>query len=193
MAWRWFLDGLEHGRQWTESVTQKKSIFQHGPGNSSQAMPTGPTLPTVPTIDLGLGLQPIKWEENFFDYFTSLVARIKAHQNYSEADGDLLGIEGAERQPPSPAVVPALKVTTGPGGWPQLALPKGQFDGYDCQFKIGDGAGQTGPFVSTRRFVHQITLPAPGQAVVYNYCAQYRYQGQPFGQKSAWVNHTIHG
>ena len=193
LAWRWFLDGLELGRQWTESVTEKKDRLQHGPGGGAQAMPIGSMLPAVPTIDLGLGLQPIKWEPNFFAYFGSLVARIKGHPDYQVADGDLLGIEGTEIQPPSPDTVPALKLSTGPGGLPQLEVPKGVFDGFDFQFTVGGGPVQTGPFVSTRRYVHVVTLPAAGQAAVYSYCAQYRYKGPPFGQKSMWVPHSVHG
>ena len=193
MAWRWFLDCLEFGRQWTESVAGKKKQMKDGPAGGAQAMPVGPVLPAVPLIDLGLGMVPIKWEPDFFDYFGSLVARIKNAQVYEKADGDLLGIEGAAIAPPDPMTSPPLKVTVGPGGMPQLEVPKGQFDGFDFQFKIGDGPVQNGPFVSTRRYVHVITLPGPGVAALYSYSAQYRYKGQPFGQKSAWVAHSVHG
>ena len=36
-------------------------------------------------------------------------------------------------------------------------------------------------------------LPGPGLAVLYSYCAQYRYKGEPFGQHSPWVTHSVHG
>ena len=193
MAWRWMLDCLEFGRQWAESVTSKKKQMRDGPGGTAQAMPTGPILPAVPKIDLGTGLQDIKWEPDFFVYFASLVARIKGAVNYDKADGDLLGIEGAQIPPPDPATVPLLKVTIGTGGVPQLEVSKGVFDGFDFCFKIGDGPVQNGPFVSTRRYLHPITLPGPGQAALYSYQAQYRYKGQPFGQKSMWVPHSVHG
>ena len=192
-AWRWFLDCLEAGRQWTESVTGKKKEMRTGPTGAAQAMPTGPVLPAVPTIDLGLGLVPIKWEPDFFAFFGGLVARIKNTPGYEKADGDLLGIEGAAIAPPDPMTAPALKVSGGPGGLPQLEAPKGQFDGFDFQFKVGDGPVQQGTFVSTRRYTHTVTLPGPGQAVLYSYCARYRYKGQPFGQHSAWVTHSVHG
>lgn len=193
MVWRWFLDCLEAGRQWNESVTGKKDQFRSGPGGGAQVMPVGPILPDVPTIDMGLGPQPIKWEPDFFVYFCKLVVRIKGTVGYEKADGDLLGIEGAEIPPPSGDVVPPLKVTMGPGGKPQLEVVKGVFDGFDFQFKVGDGAPQAGTFVSKRRYVHEITLPPAGQAVLYSYCARYRYKGEPFGQHSLWVSIAVHG
>lgn len=193
LAWRWFLDCLEAARQWSESTTGKKQQLQHGPTGPAQAMPAGPVCPPVPTINLGAGVVPIKWEPEFFTYFGSLVARIKSTVGYEKADGDLLGIEGAAILPPEPSVVPVLKVTTGTGGLPELDVVKGQFDGYDFQFKVGDGPVQQGTFVSKRHYLHNITLPGPGVAVLYSYCAQYRYKGEPFGQHSAWVTHSVHG
>ena len=94
---------------------------------------------------------------------------------------------------PSANIIPALKVSTGPGGLPQLELSKGVFDGFDFQYKVGDGPVQQGTFVSFRRNVHTIPLPGPNQAARYTYCAQYCYKGQPFGQKSPWVPHSVHG
>ena len=193
LGWRWFLDCLEFGRQWTESVTQKKDQMQRGPGGAAQAIPVGPVLPVVPKMDFGTGLQDIKWEPDFFLYFGSLVARIKGHADYLKADGDLLGIEGAEIPPPNLGIIAPLKVGPGPSGLPQLEVPKGVFEGFDFWFKIGEGAAQYGGFASTRRYVHAITLPGPGVAVLYSYQAQYRYKGQPFGQKSMWVPHSVHG
>jgi hypothetical protein len=193
LAWRWFLDCLDVARQWSESATSKKNEMRHGPFAGAQAMPAGPICPPVPLIDLGLGPVPIKWEPDFFDYFGKIVARIKNTVGYEKADGDLLGIEGAEIPPPEPSVSPNLKVTIGTGGVPELDAVRGVFDGYDFQFKIGDGAVQQGPFVNKRHFLHVITLPPPGQAVVVSYCAQFRYKGVPFGQHSAWVVISVHG
>ena len=193
LAWRWFLDCLEAARQWSESATGKKKEMRYGPPGGAQAMPAGPICPVVPLIDLGLGPVPIKWEPDFFVYFGSLVARIKNTVGYEKADGDLLGIEGAAILPPEPSVAPDLKVTTGTGGLPELDVVKGQFDGYDFQYRVGDGPVQAGTFVSKRHYLHNITLPGPGVAVLYTYCAQYRYKGQPFGQHSMWVPHSVHG
>lgn len=193
MAWRWFLDCLEIARQWSESTTAKKNQMRNGPPGGAQAMPGGPICPDVPLIDLGLGPVPIKWEPDFFFFFGKLVTRIKGTVGYEKADGDLLGIEGAEIPPPDPMSAPDLKMSVGPGGLPQLEVPKKQFDGFDFQFKVNDGAVQQGPFVSTRRYVHVITLPPSGQAAMYSYRAQYRYKGVAFGQWSAWVDISVHG
>lgn len=193
LAWNWFLACSTAGQQWTESVIGKKKQWHQSPLFASQPMPVGPVLPAVPQIDLGAGLVNIVWEPNFFVYFSSLVARIKGTQSYDKPDGDLLGIEGPAILPPEPTVSPNLKVGIGTGGMPELIVTKGVFDGYDFQFKVGDGPVQKGSFVSKRRFLHQITLPGPGQAVLYSYCAQYRYKSEPFGQNCAWVTISVHG
>lgn len=193
LCWGWFLDCVEEGKQWSESVTGKKEQMLKGPGGAAQAMPGGPILPAVPTIDLGTGLQPIKWEPDFFVFFQSVVNGIKVHIDYLKSDGDILGIEGAEMPPPDPLGVVPLKVTIGTGGLPQLEVPKVPFDGFDFEFTVNGGAVQQGTFVSTRRFLHQITLPAAGVSALYTYRARRRYKGQAFGQWSAWVPVAVKG
>jgi len=110
---------------------------------------------------------------------------------YLKADGELLGIEGAQIAPPDPGIVPDMKVTLATGGFPQLEVPKGQFDGFDFWMAIGSAPEQLGGFSTMRRYIQQVTLPPAGQAVIYTYRAQYRYRGASFGQKSLPVPITL--
>lgn len=193
MCWRYMLDEVALAKDWAQSVVEKKDTMRDGPVGPAQAMPVGPMIPAVPTIDLGTGLQPIKWEPGFFVFFANLVTRIKVQPNYDPADGVLLAIEGAEIPPPATSIVPPLEVSIGTGGFPQLEVPKGQFDGFDFWFQIDAGAEQAGTFSTKRRYIHQLPLPPAGQSILVTYRAQYRYKGAPFGQKSLPVSVSVRG
>ncbi len=192
LAWRWFLDCLEIGRQWAASITEKKTQMNLGPGGAVQGMPAGPTLPTVPTTTTG-GTTPITWEPDFFVFFGSIVARIKDATDYLKAEGIQLGIEGAEIPPPDPGIIPNLKVDNGTGGNPQIDCPKLQFDGIDVHYTLNDGPITYLGFINLRRWVHQVPPPAPNTSALYKYQAQYRCKGEPFGQKSAWKQVSVAG
>ena len=194
LAWRWFLDCLEIGRQWAISITEKKDQMNFGPAGAIQGMPTGPILPTVPTIPVpGGGNTPVTWQPDFFDLFGSIVARIKDATDYIKGEGTTLGIEGAQIPPPDGNIIPNLKVEPGTGGNPQIDCPKLQFDGIDVHYTVNDGPAQYLGFINLRRWVHQVPAPAPNTSALYKYQAQYRYKGQPFGQKSGWKQVAVAG
>ena len=89
--------------------------------------------------------------------------------------------------------MPPLKVTIVSGGLPELDVPKGAFDGYDYWVATNGGAEVAGTFSTTRKHVHQMTLPAAGASVLLTFRVQYRYKGESFGQKSAPISVTVHG
>ena len=72
-------------------------------------------------------------------------------------------------------------------------MPKGVFDGYDYWVATNGGAEVAGTFSTTRKHVHQMTLPAAGASVLLTFRVQYRYKGESFGQKSAPISVTVHG
>ena len=190
LAWRWFLDCLETGRQWAKGITEKKDQMNHGPVGLNQAMPAGPILPTIPTIPGG---GAISWEPDFFDFFGSIAARIKEATDYIIGEGTQLGIEGAEIPPPDPSIIAPLIVDIGTGGNPQIDCAKGPFDGIDVHYTENDGPVTYLGFVNLRRWVHEVPTPAPNTSALYKYQAQYRYKGKPFGQKSAWKQVSVGG
>jgi len=149
--------GLDRERRGQKEADAARSGF------GSEAMPVGPVLPAVPTIDLGGGPQPIKWEFDFFAFFGSLVARIKSASNYEKADGDLLGIEGAALQPPDRSSCPPSRSRWVPGGMPQLEVPKGVFDGFDFQYKVGDGRCSKGRLWARDGMCMSLPCPVRGR------------------------------
>ncbi len=193
-AWHWLLECLSIIRGGSESFTAIKNQMRNGPAGPMQVMPALPTLPPVPTILDGGTNRPVKWDPDFFVFFGSLVARIKTHMDYRDADGQLLKIVGAEIPPPEPqATVPPLKVYEGTGGVPTLEVRKGVFTGFDFWYSIGGAPEQYGGFSSTRTFEHLLPKPPAGTALVITYTAQYRYKGKPFGQRSQPVEFTFKG
>ncbi len=191
LAFRWLLDDIELGRQWSQSLVEAKVTMLRGPAADAQSMPAGPMRPPVPQIQGSGSPYDIMWEPDFFDFFSVLVARIKATPGYLKTDGELLRIEGAEIPAPQQSVVPELKLSRGTQGCPVIEVPRGLFDGYNFTYKIGTGAEQSGGFVNTRRYVHAIAMPPAGTAIVYCAQVQYRYKGQPFGQMSGWKTIAI--
>ena len=100
------------------------------------------------------------------------------------ADGELLGIEGAEQVMPDPATTaPTLSIRTASGGFIEVVWQKGPFDGVKLEVDRGDGfkylATDTVPnYVDTFR-------PAPGTSAVYRYRAIYLLRDDEYGQ---WSN-----
>ena len=99
---------------------------------AAMAVPGGPTLPANPgyvSVTSPGGTPPVaaQLEPGFFDFFSGIVARIKDNQIYGMADGNLLGIEGAEIPPPDPAIVPVVTGDLFHSGQPELTCKKGVF------------------------------------------------------------------
>lgn len=185
-SWQWFLDALEVGRNWGQNLTSLRDSMVTGAPAAPVPLPGGPTLPPYPEVG--------ELESGFFTFFASLVSRIKTAANYDVADGQQLGIEGAEIPPPDPATnIPVLTGDLYSSGHPELTCRKGQFQGYTVWLtRPGQGKKQTG-FATTRRFVVEEPLPAAGTAEVWVFEAQYRYQNAPFGQVSQPLNLTVRG
>ena len=129
----------------------------------------------------------------FFIFFSSLAARIKAHENYDPADGILLGIEGAQIPAPDPATVPVLTGDLFTSGHPELTCVKGPFQGYDAYLTRPGQPRKLIGFSTARRYNVTEPLPAPGVAEIWIFEVQYRYQNQPFGQMSQPLNLTVRG
>lgn len=193
-AWHWLLECLGLIRNASESFTAIKDQMRSGPAGAMQTMPVLPGLPAVPLImDNGVN-RPVKWDPDFFAFFGSLVARIKNHVDYLDADGQLLKIVGAIiPTPDAQTTAPDLKVYEGTGGLPTIEARKGLFNGFDFWFTIGSGAEQYGGFSSSRSYEHNLPKPAAGTAQVITYTAQYRYKGKPFGQRSQAVEFMYKG
>ena len=124
--------------------------------------------------------------------FTTLVNRIKAHQNYTKAIGQNLGIELTTSQKVDlDTSQPILKVVLR-GGKVNLNWKKGKFDGIVIEKDSGSG------FVTLDKDIHpnfidNSPLPEVGVSVVWKYRAMYLYRDEPVGIWSDIVTTSVTG
>ena len=121
------------------------------------------------------------------------MAKIKENQIYDPADGDLMGIEGAQIPPPSQSIVPVVTGDLFHSGQPELTCKKGVFQGYSVWLTRPGQAKKALPFSTARRYTVEEPLPAAGTAEVWTFEVQYRYQNAPFGQISQPLELTVRG
>ena len=194
-VWQWFLDSLAVGRDWAQGFTGKRDLMFIGLPTGAVATPGGPTLPVIPSyvpVPPGATITALL-EPAFFTFFGSLVTRIKSNQFYDPADGQLLGIEGADIPPPDPATVPVVTGDLFHSGHPGLTCKKGVFDGYTVWLTRPTQAKKQIGFSTARHFEVTETLPAAGVAEVWTFEVQYRYKGAAFGQISQPLELAVRG
>ena len=131
-VWQWFIDVLVVGREWAQSLTAKRDGMISSPLGTAVAVPGGPTLTASPTyVSLtppgSMPPVPALLEPGFFDFFSGIVSRVKDAANYEVADGELLGIEGAEIPAPQQSIVPVVTGDLTHSGQPELTCKKGVF------------------------------------------------------------------
>src|SRR5687768_16870495 len=87
----WY-EAMGQFKEFKKKVVKYKDELRDGveAGGTPSVMPASPTLPIVP-----LAVAP-----GIFDRATSIGNRIKDHHDYTVADGNDLGLEGAEITPP---------------------------------------------------------------------------------------------
>ncbi len=180
-------------RYWAASVVRMRDMMVISSHNGNHSLPGGPMMPSVPQLP-GPTTVAVQLEAGFFGFFTGIVAQIKNHQAYDVADGQLLGIEGAQVTPPDPATtIPLLAGEVFTSGQPELSCRKGVFQGYKVWLtRPGQPKKEIG-FSTSRRFNVEEPLPASGTAEIWSFETQYRYQNLPFGQVSQPINLTVRG
>ena len=197
-VWQWFIDTLGVARDWPQSITAKRDGMFSLPAAPAVPVPGGPTLPASPmyvSLTSPGGTPPIAalLEPGFFTFFAGIVARVKDSQIYEVADGELLGIEGAEIPPPDPSVAPVLTGDLFHSGHPELSCKKGVFQGYTVWMTRPGQPKRQICFSTGRRCTVTEPLPAPGTAEIWVFEAQYRYKDAPFGQISQPLELTVRG
>ena len=185
-AYEWFMSANSIARQWSKSMSDAHDSMTTANPAPLTALPGGPTLPAAPTFNT----PPVtaQYEPGFFDFLGRLVQGIKTHDNWDETDGLLLKILGAEIGPPDEAIVPEVKFKYAPSGRPILVVKKMDFQGYTIFVARGAGPMTEIGFSTTREYEIVLPLPAQGQFETWQVQVQYRYQNEPFGQKSQVID-----
>jgi len=120
--------------------------------------------------------------------FTAMIARIKAHKNYTEAIGQDLQIIGTEIVIDTTSWKPVLSVTPDAGhfivGW-----RKGQAGGIEIWVDRGDGKGFVFFTINSEPdTIDNTPLPASGAGVNWQYKAIYLLHDERVGQWSDVVS-----
>ena len=185
----WALDNLGGTRATATSLTAFKDALITGAG--PLVPPAAPAYTPVPAS----GGAPIPPLGGVFALASSLGTQIKAATDYTEADGRLLGLEGAEAGLPDPAAsAPDLSGThVTSGGLIQVAWNKGPFDGVRIEVDRNDGKGWQFLAVDTAPDYIDTVRPASGAAALYRYRAIHLLGDADYGQWSPPVEITARG
>ncbi len=179
----WAVTNFKKIDTYKKNWTTFKNILKKGEANvTSNEAPTNPTLEALPAV-----VAP-----GILVRFTTLVNRIKAHQSYTTAIGQNLGVEiTTTAQLSLNMAEPVLKVVLR-GGQVNLLWKKGNYSGILIEKDSGAG------FITLDKdfhpdFIDNSPLPAQGQSAVWKYRAIYLMNDDKVGVWSAIVTTTVAG
>lgn len=180
----YWLNYLNQYKEYLGKLTAYKNELRDGvaPGSAASLEPVPPTMGVAPTVvDPGI-----------FSRATSIALRIKAHNDYTLADGQDLGLEGEEITADDlSSIKPIIQVRLVNGGFPEIVWKKKSTDGIDIYVDRG-----TGNFIflatdTVPNYTDTFTLPSG--AAVWKYRCIYRVDDAQVGQWSDIVSITVTG
>ncbi|TRX35233.1 hypothetical protein [Flavobacterium restrictum] len=177
----WSVTNFKKIETYKKNWTTFKNILKKGESNV-----TSNTAPPAPVLDATPPVVP----PGVVTRFTTMVNRIKAHQSYTTAIGQNLGIEMTNTQKVNlDSAQPTLK-TVMRGGQVNLLWKKGKFGGILIEKDSGAG------FVTLDKdfhpdFIDNSTMPAQGQSAVWKYRAIYLLNDEKVGLWSDVVTVSV--
>ncbi len=182
----YWLNYVNQYRDYLAKLSAYKNELRSGvaAGALASVAPAPPTLAAAPAV-----VPP-----GIFVRATSIGQRIKAHKDYTVADGNDLGLEGAEVIPDDMATIkPVIDVRLVNGGQPEIIWKKKSADGIDIYVDRGTGSFQYLATDTVPNYIDTFTL-ASGTAAVWKYRCIYRLDDTQAGQWSDTVSVTVsHG
>lgn len=179
----WFIHRNQE-QEFTSKLTAYKNELRDGvkAGGTPSVMP----VPPAP------GVAPTAVAPGIFPRATSIGNRIKAHASYTLADGNDLGLEGAEDTIDTVNIKPVLEVILN-AGVPRIKWKKQGTDGIEIQV-MRNGTPYIFLAIDTvPDYDDTFPLPAAGQSAVWKYKAIYRLADERIGQWSDEVSVTVMG
>ena len=165
-----------NAKQWTAF----KNLQRDG-GTGNTAFPHAPNLPApVPAVPLGI-----------VPRLASLVARIKAARNYTEAIGQDLNIVGSAQNVNTDGAKPIIDIAT-KAGHPAILWSKGDADALEIWVDRSDDKG-FGLFTIASSPRVADTTPLPASPVNWKYKAIYRMKDEQIGNWSDVVTIAVGG
>lgn len=165
------------GKQWTAY----RNALRYGvPEGATVQAPVAPVLtPVSPVANPGAA-----------ERISNLVKKIKNHPQYSFADGQDMGIEGAEIIINPNELQPHLTAFTGTGGRPGLRWKKEHTDGIVVYKDEGNGYRKYDMDIHPD---YEDKAPMPAQPAVWKYKIIYLYHGEEAGQWSNEITFNVGG
>jgi hypothetical protein len=163
-------------------LTEYKNEIRDGvaAGSSPSVTPVVPAMDPVP-----LAVAP-----GIFARATSLGVIIKTKTNYTEADGNDLGIEGADIVTNPQTMQPSITLRLVSGGHPEVVWQKHGMDGVEIWSDHGTGTFTLLAVDTVPNYTDMTALPA-GTAQLWKYKAIYRLTDEQVGLWSDVVSITV--
>lgn len=150
-------------------------------------------MPSVQPVPPAIAAAPAVINSGIFKRATSIGNIIKSNSVYTIADGNDLGIEGAEDTTDVQTMKPVLKVHLIDGGKPEVKWTKKGMDGIEIYVDRGTGTFAFLVLDTYPDYTDTAALPAVGTSAVWSYKAIYHYADGQSGLWSDVVSITVRG
>ena len=155
-------------------------------------LPAGATASTPPIVPAFVAA-PTATPAGIFKRVLALSRRIKAHLNYTIADGADLGIEGSSSKKAKPNldnIKPTIKVQLIEGGQPEITWSRNGMNGLEIWVNRGNGKDFVFLDIDTKpNYTDKTVLPE--KAELWHYKAIYRMDDKIVGHWSDIVSITV--
>lgn len=166
------------------SLTDHRDVIGNGLSNGATLQPLQPPMMMLPPPP----------PPGIFKRARALVSRIKAHVNYTEADGRDLGIIGSEMGPTDlTSIKPIFSIRLVAGGHPEIVWTRQGMTALEIQKLGSDGKWYFLAMDTVPNYTDMEALPPSGQSAVWQYRAIYRLKDERVGQWSDVVSVTVTG
>jgi len=180
----WF-DYRNQFNEYLSKLTEYKNELMNGiaAGASASVQPTVPVIAAAPAA-----VQP-----GIFKRALAIANTIKTKSTYTIADGNDLGIEGAQVIIDLQQMKPVIKLQLIAGGKPEVVWSKQGMDGIEIYVDRATGTFALLAFDTHPDYTDTAALPATGTSAVWRYKAIYRHGDVEVGLWSDVVSITVTG
>jgi hypothetical protein len=180
---------------WMDYRTQLEESFRKSTGFKNEAIngiAPGAT-PSIPPVPVAMPAMPTEVAPGIFKRATSIANVIKSKSTYTIADGNDLGIEGAEDVTNVQQMKPLVSLHLIAGGKPEIKWTKQGMDGIEIYVDRGANTWAMLAYDTYPDYTDTTPLPASGTSAVWKYKAIYRYNDEQAGLWSDVVSITVTG
>ena len=179
LAFRYTLKSLTDMQAYSHHWTEFKNLLRDGGAGSADWVVAPMLLEPMPAA-VSPGIIP---------RFSTLVAHLKSHKNYTSAIGLDLGLIGSTTVE-DPSTWKPILTAQNKAGHPIIAWTKGAAAAIEIWVDRGDGAGFSFLTINTEPNTND-TQPLPATSAIWKYKAIYRLHDEQVGQWSDVLSVTV--